>query len=148
MALGRSSGREDTTTGPARGKPGRRLTGWKEIGAFFGKNERTVKRWESQRGLPIHRAPGGAKTAVFADVLELEEWLKGSRAAVALGEAAEALQAPLPVPDEMPSVVPDGAAPAWFAWRRAAIAALALLAIGLILAYPALRSETRRLVGS
>lgn len=56
----------------------RRLNGWKEIGAFFQKNERTVKRWE-QRGLPVHRLPGGAKTAVFAYADELETWLNSSR---------------------------------------------------------------------
>ena len=57
---------------------GRRLNGWKEIGAFFQKNERTVKRWE-QRGLPVHRLPGGANTAVFAYAHELEAWLNSSR---------------------------------------------------------------------
>jgi tetratricopeptide (TPR) repeat protein len=67
--------------------PSRRLNGWKEIGAFFQKNERTVKRWE-QRGLPIHRLPGGAKTAVFAYADELEGWLSSSRNP-ALAEAAE-----------------------------------------------------------
>ena len=55
----------------------RRLNSWKEIGAFFGKDERTVKRWESQRGLPIHRIPGGARASVFAYASELEGWLKG-----------------------------------------------------------------------
>ncbi len=55
----------------------RRLSSWKEIGAFFGKDERTVKRWESQRGLPIHRIPGGARASVFAYASELEGWLKG-----------------------------------------------------------------------
>lgn len=114
----------------------RRLTGWKEIGAFFGKNERTVKRWELQRGLPVHRPPGSAKTAVFADVLELEEWLKSSRAAAALAEAAEAAPAPVPLP------VP-GERPAWP--RRSlvlpgAIAVAALLAIGLFFAVPTLNT--------
>ncbi|MBL8594759.1 MAG: hypothetical protein JNK01_18895, partial [Devosia sp.] len=43
---------------------GRRLNSWKEIAAFFGKDERTVKRWESIRGLPIRRVPGGTRTSV------------------------------------------------------------------------------------
>jgi tetratricopeptide (TPR) repeat protein len=34
-----------------------------------------------QRGLPVHRLPGGAGTAVFADSGELETWLKSGRAA-------------------------------------------------------------------
>jgi tetratricopeptide (TPR) repeat protein len=61
-----------------RKQTSRRLNGWKEIGAYFQKNERTVKRWE-QRGLPVHRLPGGAKTAVFAYADELEVWLNRSR---------------------------------------------------------------------
>jgi tetratricopeptide (TPR) repeat protein len=110
----------------------RRLAGWKEIGAFFGKNERTVKRWELQRGLPIHRAPGGAKTAVFADVLELEEWLKSSRAAAALAEATEAAPAPVPAPAE-----PAARSRRSFV-LAGTIAAAVLLAIGLFFAIPAL----------
>jgi len=43
-----------------------RLGSWKEIAAFFGKDERTVKRWEAQRGLPVHRVPGGSRTTVYA----------------------------------------------------------------------------------
>jgi len=68
----------------------RRLTGWKEIGTFFGKNERTVKRWELTRGLPVHRPPGSAKTAVFAYADELESWLTASRRALAAETATAA----------------------------------------------------------
>ncbi len=53
-----------------------RLDSWKEIAAYFGRDERTVKRWEGQRGLPIYRAPGGGKTTVYAFVSELEAWLR------------------------------------------------------------------------
>jgi tetratricopeptide (TPR) repeat protein len=56
---------------------GRRLDSWKEIAAFFGRAERTVKRWESERGLPIHRVPGSGRGSVFAYTEELTEWLKG-----------------------------------------------------------------------
>jgi tetratricopeptide (TPR) repeat protein len=55
---------------------GKRLDSWKEIAAFFGRAERTVKRWEIERGLPIHRVPGGGRSAVFAFTNELAEWLK------------------------------------------------------------------------
>jgi tetratricopeptide (TPR) repeat protein len=115
--------------------PKRRLTGWKEIGAYFGKNERTVKRWE-RRGLPVHRPPGGAKTAVFADVLELEEWLKGNRGAADLSEAPE----PDPAPAVTAAVVAATAGPARPISRRltAAIGLIALLAGG-VAAYSALR---------
>lgn len=57
--------------------PDRRLNSWKEIAAYFGKDERTVKRWEGQRGLPVHRLPGGARKTVFAYASEFEAWLKG-----------------------------------------------------------------------
>lgn len=54
-----------------------RLNSWKEIAAFFGRDERTVRRWEKERGLPVHRVPGGGRSTVFAYVDELKEWLKG-----------------------------------------------------------------------
>lgn len=55
-----------------------RLNTWKEVGAFFGRSERTVKRWESERGLPVHRLPGQSRSHVYAEVSELETWLKGA----------------------------------------------------------------------
>jgi tetratricopeptide (TPR) repeat protein len=75
----------------------RRLNDWKEIAAFFGRDERTVRRWERQRGLPVHRISGGARNLVFADTEELEQWLRGDRATPA--------QAP---PLETVSAEPDG----------------------------------------
>jgi TolB-like protein len=59
--------------------PNRRLGSWKEIAAFFECDERTLRRWEKERGLPIHRAPGGAGGKVFAYTLELSTWLETSR---------------------------------------------------------------------
>jgi tetratricopeptide (TPR) repeat protein len=56
---------------------GKRLDSWKEIATFFGRAERTVKRWETERGLPVHRMPGGGRSAVFAYSNELADWLKG-----------------------------------------------------------------------
>src|SRR5262249_33171354 len=53
----------------------RRLDSWKEIAAFFGREERTVKRWEKERGLPVHRVPGPARSGVFAYAQELSDWL-------------------------------------------------------------------------
>ena len=58
---------------------GKRLDSWKEIASFFGRAERTVKRWETERGLPVHRVPGGGRSAVFAYSNELAGWLKGRR---------------------------------------------------------------------
>src|SRR6202035_1563557 len=60
----------------------RRLDTWKEIGAFFGRDERTVKRWERTRGLPVHRVPGGGRANVYANTDEVVEWLKGKNVTV------------------------------------------------------------------
>jgi Tfp pilus assembly protein PilF len=54
-----------------------RLETWKEVASYFGKDQRTVKRWEFDRGLPIHRLPGAGRSRIYADVQELEAWLKG-----------------------------------------------------------------------
>ena len=55
-----------------------RLESWKEIAVFFDRDERTVKRWEKERGLPVHRFPG-TKGKVFAHAEELTGWLTASR---------------------------------------------------------------------
>ena len=60
----------------------RRLDSWKEIASFFGCDERTVKRWEKERGLPVHRLPGVGRGKVFAYSDELAEWLKGPKPSV------------------------------------------------------------------
>lgn len=67
-----------------------RLDSWKEIAAFLGRGERTAKRWEVDRGLPVHRVPGGGRSAVFAYRSELTEWL--GQKAVAVGTEAEPLR--------------------------------------------------------
>lgn len=55
-----------------------RLESWKEVAAFFGRTERTVMRWESERGLPIHRLPGDLRSRISANVEELEAWLRSA----------------------------------------------------------------------
>jgi len=61
---------------PLAGK--KRLDSWKEIASFFGRDERTVKRWEKERALPVYRVPGSARGGVFAYPDELTRWLEGS----------------------------------------------------------------------
>ena len=70
----------------SRGNAGRRLDSWKEIASFFGRDERTVRRWEKERALPVHRIPGASKGRVFAYEAELQEWLSTSES---LGEAPQ-----------------------------------------------------------
>src|SRR5277367_1616759 len=68
--------------------PKKRLDSWKEIAAFFGRDERTVKRWEKERGLPVYRVPGSARGGVFAYAEELAEWLKAPNPTWESGETA------------------------------------------------------------
>src|SRR6266852_705468 len=56
---------------PSTGR--KRLDSWKEIAAFFGRDERTVNRWEKDLGLPVHRLPG-IKGRVYAYTEELSAW--------------------------------------------------------------------------
>jgi tetratricopeptide (TPR) repeat protein len=56
-----------------------RIESWKEIAAYFGRDERTVRRWEKTRSLPIHRLPG-EKGGVFAYRRELTVWLNSASA--------------------------------------------------------------------
>src|SRR5580704_4934170 len=80
----------------------KRLDSWKEIAAFFDRDERTVKRWEKERGLPVYRVPGSVRGGVFAYADELTEWLKAPShnwepveitAAVAAGDRDRAIPA-------------------------------------------------------
>ncbi|MFM9978135.1 MAG: hypothetical protein ACKVOP_08850 [Sphingomonadaceae bacterium] len=54
---------------------GERLNGWKAIGNFLGRERTTAIRWAKERGLPVHRVPGGRTGTVFALRTELDEWL-------------------------------------------------------------------------
>jgi len=51
-----------------------RLDSWKEIAAYLCRGERTAKRWETERALPVHRVPGG-RGSVYAFTAELDQWL-------------------------------------------------------------------------
>src|SRR5690349_23390726 len=66
---------------------GRRLKTWKEIAAFFGCDERTVRRWEEAYGLPVRRVPNSPRSAVFAYEGELRAWLNVERARAAAPES-------------------------------------------------------------
>jgi tetratricopeptide (TPR) repeat protein len=97
----------------------RRIDSWKEIAAFFGRDERTVKRWEKERGLPVHRVPG-QRGGVFAYADELTVWLNSSDAATekrepeaepaqpssALVSASEDESPPTPSPSHVSSAAP------------------------------------------
>lgn len=58
-----------------KGRNGTRLDSWKEIAGYLRRDERTAIRWEKEKGLPVHRVPGGKRQAVFAFTEELDAWL-------------------------------------------------------------------------
>ena len=78
---------EGAISTPSQPNPDKRLDSWKEIAAFFERDERTVRRWEIERGLPVHRVPGSSRGVVYAFTDELEEWLRRKQSQPA--EAAE-----------------------------------------------------------
>ena len=110
----------------------RRIDSWKEIAAFFGRDERTVKRWEKERGLPVHRLPG-ERGGVFAWSGELTLWLNSSNGRVR--EPAAPVDAPAPSEQPVAPPAPLAAAPAasstrphWI-WHSILTAAIVVLAI-------------------
>jgi hypothetical protein len=89
--------------------PGERLDTWKAIAAHLGRDVRTVLRWHKDRGLPVHRVPGGKGRSVFAYADELDAWME-----------SEASQKAPPETPPLPRRTP----------AAAVIAALVLLLLG------------------
>jgi TolB-like protein/Tfp pilus assembly protein PilF len=137
--------------------PGKRLDSWKEIAAFLGRAERTVKRWESERGLPVHRVPGGGRSAVFAYANELADWLKGRSAELDADDSASpevdtpktdpasVAVPPAPVVAIPPPRIPAATTPPtnWPAARLAAWIVPLVLAAALILTFTSVRRPSR-----
>lgn len=92
--------------------PGRRIDSWKEIAAFFGRDERTVRRWEKERSLPVHRIPG-ERGGVFAYTDELTHWLNSSSSENGRPSSAEAIAPDPPPPPEAPPLEPPAASRWW-----------------------------------
>ncbi|MEE4174816.1 MAG: tetratricopeptide repeat protein [Xanthomonadales bacterium] len=56
-----------------------RLESWKAIARYLGRSVRTVRRWEQQEGLPVHRLMHQSQASVYAFPRELDDW-RASRA--------------------------------------------------------------------
>lgn len=52
-----------------------RLGSWKAIASYLGRSVRTVKRWEVNEGLPVHRHLHQRQSTVYAFQAELDRWL-------------------------------------------------------------------------
>jgi TolB-like protein/Tfp pilus assembly protein PilF len=57
-----------------------RLESWKEIAAYLKRGVRTVRRWEKEEALPVHRQIHKKLGTVYAHVQELDAWREGRRA--------------------------------------------------------------------
>jgi tetratricopeptide (TPR) repeat protein len=79
-----------------------RLVGWKAIGVFLGRDQRTVRRWEAERGLPVYRVPGGGGATVWALPDELRAWLAGE---AEQQQVEPQLLAPEPAPKRRPGLI-------------------------------------------
>jgi hypothetical protein len=66
-----------TSEAPPEGEHlGRRLDSWKEIASYLSRSEKTVRRWEENEGLPVHRLLHEKRGSVYAYSRELQIWLK------------------------------------------------------------------------
>lgn len=121
---------------PEPPKPSLRLDSWKEIAAFFGRDERTVKRWEKERSLPVHRLPGGSRARVFAFADELQAWMKSPETqppelagSDSVSETPEALASADAATGDAPGIPAQGARRERWFWTLAACALLAVAAV-------------------
>ncbi len=87
-----------------------RLDSWKEIAAYLKRDERTVRRWESE-GLPVHRKIHKKQASVFAFPAEIDAWWNSGR---------ERLEAESPPKEEIAAAEPGRT------WRRKSVWILAL----------------------
>src|SRR6516162_9864002 len=59
---------------PKRVSAADRLDSWKEISAYLKRSVRTVHRWESEEGLPVHRHLHQSSGTVYAFKSQLDTW--------------------------------------------------------------------------
>lgn len=57
-----------------------RLDSWKRIARYLQRGVRTVRRWEAEEQMPVHRHAHKSQGSVFAYKSELDDWLRGRSA--------------------------------------------------------------------
>ncbi len=55
---------------------GKRLDSWKQIAAYVDRHVTTVRRWEKEESLPVHRHVHSKLDSVYAYSMELDAWLE------------------------------------------------------------------------
>jgi len=73
------------------------LNSWKEIANYLGRGVRTVQRWETNLGLPVHRPAGRDHSTVLAFSNELDEWLNSRPVRQALPLASDLASSTVPL---------------------------------------------------
>jgi TolB-like protein/Flp pilus assembly protein TadD len=66
-----------------------RLDSWKEIAAYLGRTERTVRRWEEREGLPVHRLVHDKRGTIYAFRSELDAWRDARKPAAASSSSSK-----------------------------------------------------------
>ena len=79
--------------------PDDRLDSWKEIAAYVKRGVRTVRRWESEEGLPVHRHVHRTLGSVYAYKSEIDVWRQS-------GARRPAPRSPASAPGADPSLGP------------------------------------------
>jgi tetratricopeptide (TPR) repeat protein len=129
------------------GTAGRRLVGWKAIGQFLHCTERTARRWEAYRGMPVHRIPGGGRSSVWASTDELRGWLQALPSdvqATLRAEAGSDVTDSLAPPKSTAEASSGAGAGTGWPIRRTLLITAALLLVGLIASALVLWSSARR----
>ena len=83
-----------------------RLDGWDAISDYLGWHARTVIRWEKQKGLPVHRVPGGKRQPVYAYRHEIDQWFEKHGDTGPIAASAPAIVGPDLAPKSLSSPTP------------------------------------------
>jgi TolB-like protein/Tfp pilus assembly protein PilF len=73
-----NANRTEADASASEHSPSDRLDSWKEIAAYLKRDERTVRRWESE-GLPVRRHQHKSRAAIFAYKSEIDAWWDSDR---------------------------------------------------------------------
>lgn len=117
-----------------------RLESWKEIATFLDRDVRTAMRY-ADRGMPVHRIPGGKKGRVFAYRGEIGAWLRSAGTADAGMPNASVVQ--VQDSDTEISMPGTGRSIPWYRSSYARLLLPGLLMVGLVAAVLYSRASSR-----
>ena len=83
-----------------------RLDSWKEIATYLNRGVRTVRRWEEEEGLPVHRQVHRTQGSVYAYKSEIEAWRQSGLRVPAARSPVVASPAAHPGPGKSIAVLP------------------------------------------